>query len=224
MLGHEDWAEEVLKHFSYGKPFLEINGQILKRYAACKDEEEVREAEKRWLEKIDREYKRSREDREGGDIWEGGNLNRREVGDSDSENGDSEKSAERDEESDDDEGDGGVDVGNYSLDIPDEENDEEEMAELRRKVLASKPFTNPLMEAKPVPETISRPMRQDLVESDDEASGSDVVDDSAFDNIINATPVTDRTGIRAKERLRAKDRDRGISATSLKNQVSASST
>ncbi|KAL9036246.1 MAG: hypothetical protein Q9214_006218, partial [Letrouitia sp. 1 TL-2023] len=131
MLGHEDWAEEVLKHFSYGKPFLEINSQILKRYAACKDEEEVKEAEKRWLEKIDREYKRSREDREGGDIWEGGNLNRREIGDSDSEDGASGNSGEGNEESDDDEGGGGVDVGNYSFDIPDEENDEEEMAELR---------------------------------------------------------------------------------------------
>ncbi|KAI7111971.1 RLI and DUF367 domain protein, partial [Hortaea werneckii] len=47
--GHRDWAEEVLSTFSYGKSFLEINSTVLKKYAACKDEEEVKKAEEAWL-------------------------------------------------------------------------------------------------------------------------------------------------------------------------------
>ena len=197
--GHEDWAHEVLAHFSYGEPFLEINAQLLKRYAACANGEEVKKAEENWLSKIEREYSKSRvEDGSASNegAWKGGNMNLRPVVDSDDEDeddSDAPKSSNEDGEE------GGVEVHD-PLAISDEEDDEEEMAELRRRVLASRPFSNPSREDKKPPERIAR-AAPILVDSDSE-SGSDVGDNDAFDNIIDATPVTDRTGINAKQKLR----------------------
>lgn len=194
--GHEDWAHEVLAHFSYGEPFLEINAQILKRYAACSTEEEVKKAEEDWLAKIEREYSERREDVDGTekeDAWEGGNMNRRPVVDSDDEDED-----DSDAPNSEDREEGGVEVAADPLAVSRDEDDEEVMAELRRRVLASKPFSNPSKEVKKPPERIARTMP---VDSDSE-SGSDVGDNDAFDNIFDATPVTDRTGINAKQRLR----------------------
>ncbi|MCJ1381492.1 ribosome biogenesis protein tsr3 [Xylographa soralifera] len=206
--GHEDWAHEVVSHFSYGEPFLEINSQILKRYAACTNEEEVKRAEEVWLTKIEREYNESRAEAEGSgkeDVWKGGNLNRRPMIDSDEEDeddSDMEKAKAKESDSDEDLG-GGVGVNKDLLEDLEETDDEEEMAELRRRVLKSRPFANPRQEdEKPPPERISRPVT--LPVDSDAESGSDIggEDDTAFDNIINATPVTDRTGIQDKQRLR----------------------
>ncbi|KAL8729595.1 MAG: hypothetical protein Q9181_004954 [Wetmoreana brouardii] len=224
ILGKEDWAEHVLQHFSYGKPFLEINAQVLKRYASCKDEQEVKACETRWLEKIEREYKESR-NREGGeeDILEAGRFNHREMLESDEEDsGDDDASDdEKDDAADGEEG--GVPVTPYSLDTPNDEDEEEaaEMAELRRRVLASKPFSNPSTDQRPVPEKISRPSAPPPPDdSDDAESGSDIGDNTAFDNIIDATPVTDRIGIQAKQRLKAKDPQK-ISASFSRAEISA---
>lgn len=195
--GHENWAHEVLKHFSYGEPFLEINSQLLKRYAACSSEEEIKRTEEHWLAKIEREYSESRITGDGvgnEDAWRGGNTNRRPDLDSDDEDEDLSDAAKSDP--DDDEG--GVDIAGDPLTLSEDEDDEEEMAELRRRVLASKPFTNPSKEEKKPPKKIERTVP---VDSDSE-SGSDLADNEAFDNIIDATPVTDRTGINAKQRLR----------------------
>ena len=201
--GHEDWAHEVLKHFSYGEPFLEINAQLLKRYAACSNEEEVQKAEETWLSKLEREYAESRE--KGNvdskeEMWKQGNLNHRPLLDSDDEDAEAGSGSEEDED-----GEGGVEVEKDPFDLGDEDDDKEEMAELRRKVLASKPFSNPDAEDdKPRPERIEAPQRP-LVDSDAESDVSGLDDNAAFDNIIDATPVTDRTGIQAKERLKGKD-------------------
>lgn len=218
--GHPDWAEEVLSHFSYGKAFLEINSSLLKRYAACKDEAEIKKAEETWMAKLEKEYSDSRAD--GGDsnetdIWKSGNTNHRMPVSSDEE--DSE-----DEESDKEDGRGGSVDGIYlgskppkkaekepeeaedtkdadrdPFDISEDSDDEAEMAEIRRQILASKPFSNPSKSTdKPTLHTIPRP-QQAKEESDVEAD-SDNGEDDEFDNIISATPVTDRTGILAKER------------------------
>ena len=211
--GHEDWAHEVLTHFSYGESFLEINSQLLKRYAACTNEEEVKQAEEKWLAKIEREYADSRREGDAGkreDAWKGGNLNRRPVVDSDEDDeddSDAPKSAEDDE-------DGGVGVAVDPPALSEEEDDAEEMADLRRRVLASKPFSNPSQGDRQAPEKIVRAIP---VDSDSE-SGSDIGDNSAFDNIIDATPVTDRTGINAKQRLR---KDRDLSAVFSRSIVDA---
>lgn len=210
--GHEDWAHEVLAHFSYGEAFLEINSQILKRYAACTTEEEVKKAEEVWLAKIEKEYADSRKDGEiagKGDAWSGGNTNRRPVIDSDEDEADDSdalKSANDDD-------DGGVGILGDPLALSEDEDDEEEMAELRRRVLASKPFSNPSHEEKKSPEKIARTA---TIDSDAE-SGSDIGDNDAFDNIIDATPVTDRTGISAKQRLRTDEEASALFSRSVVN-------
>ena len=210
--GHEDWAHDVLTHFSYGEPFLDINAQLLKRYAACTDEQEIKKAEENWLAKIEREYSESRVDGNGGgteDVWKGGNLNRRPIVDTDDEEDDSDAP-----KSDDDDGEGGVDID--PLVLSEEEDDEEEMAELRRRVLASKPFSNPTKEEKKPPEKIERAIPIAAVDSDSE-SGSDVADDEAFDNIIDATPVTDRIGINGRQRLRKEGEASAVFSRSVIN-------
>ena len=243
--GHRDWAEEVLSTFSYGQAFIDINETVLKRYAACKDEEEVKKAEEEWLAKIENEWREDREDREVNkdDAWRGGNLNRRQL-DVESEEG----------SGDDDDSDassmGGIQLGgpqpgeqplpNDEDEDDDEEkdpfalppsDDEEEMAELRRRVLASKPFSNPSnltpSEAdRKVPERIqkpSEPIRPAAVPEDSDAeSGSDLGgSDDEFDNIMNAAPVTDRAGITAAQRKRAMEKEGKLSATFSRNVVKA---
>ena len=203
--GHEDWAEIVLQHFPYGKPFLEINAQILKRYAACASEEEIKKAEEAWLSKIEREYSESRVTKAGenaDDVWAGGNLNRQDPMDSDSDEGKEGLSEDDDEED--------VFQQGVALDLPpdDDEAEEEEMAELRRKVLNSKVFRDEATEpeapqARATTEPDSAGVEQSkteppTVESDAESGSDEAYDD--FDAIANATPVTDRTGITARER------------------------
>lgn len=222
--GHPEWAEEVLSHFSYGQSFLDINSSILKRYAACTDEEDIKKTEEAWMARLEREYADSRADGEDGaekDVWKGGNTNHRmPVSSNDGEEDEGEDEVEGGDE------DGSVD-GIYlgkekpmkgeiaeipegqkhrdPFDISDESDDEEEMmADIRRRVLASKPFSNPSdIRQKPAPEKISRPVT--LKEDSDVEPDSDNGDDDEFDNIINATPVTDRIGIQAKQRLKAQE-------------------
>jgi pre-rRNA-processing protein TSR3 len=215
--GHHDWAEDILAPFSYGDPFMEINGSLLKRYAACTTEEEVKKAEEAWLEKIEKEYADSRDDGKGeDDDWKGGNMNHRPVEDSDEEGGSDE--GEEDEE----------EAAQNRYDLPEsDEDDEEEMAELRRRVLQSKPFAASGDSAsKKEPERISRPepppaaLEEESVDDDGSLSGDDDGLDDEFDSILKATPLTDRAGITAKERLRAKEK--GLSATYSKGAAPGS--
>lgn len=193
--GHDDWAERVLKHFSYGKSFLEINGQLLKRYAACSTSEDIKATEERWLQKIEREYSESRADRTNEDMWTTGNTNGMALSDS----------GDEDEDEDEDEEEGGsknpLDDDNP---FPESSDDEEEMAEIRRKILMSKPFKNTKDEeegedeSKGQPEKITKPessRQKEESQSEDESDG-----DAAFDKVINATVATDRTGILARQR------------------------
>ncbi|KMP08258.1 hypothetical protein CISG_09763 [Coccidioides immitis RMSCC 3703] len=205
--GHKDWATQVLKHFKYGGPFLEINSQLLKRYAACETEEDIKVAEEKWLDKIEREYSESRAERTEDDIWKTGNTNRMGFADSEEED-------ESDEESKANEGDESEERDPYAL--PEDSDDEEEMAELRRKVLNSKPFQDLRpAENKPTPQTVGRPAtlsknarpETELVDEDDVSEDED---DAAFDKIINATTATDRTGILAMQRQR-QQQDKSLS-------------
>ncbi len=219
--GHPEWAEEVLSPFSYGQPFLDINSSLLKRYAACKDEEGIKKTEEVWMAKLEKEYADSRAAGDGPetDVWKGGNTNHRMPASSDEDENDEEG---EDNQKDEDEKDGiylvkerpankadGEEDPQESedrdpLSISDDTDDEEEMAELRRRVLASKPFSNPIDTGqKPPLEKIARPVPL-KVDSDVEPD-SDNGDDDEFDDIINATPVTDRIGIQAKQRSRAQE-------------------
>lgn len=226
-----------MSHFSYGKAFLEINSSLLKRYAACTDEDSVKKAQETWMAKLEKEYADSRAtgaDGTDNDIWKGGNTNHRMPVSSDEED-------DEEDEEDDDEEEGSVD-GIYlgtkpppkkdtskeaetteepdrdPFDISEDSDDEEEMAELRRAVLASKPFSNPTKPTdKSTPKTIPRP-KQTKDDSEVEPD-SDNGEDDEFDNIINATPVTDRTGIQARERARNQNSETQSSSVSFSRTI-----
>ncbi|XEV06636.1 hypothetical protein FSHL1_011923 [Fusarium sambucinum] len=217
--GHPEWAEQILAPFSYGPSFLEINSTLLKRYAACADEAEMKKTEEEWMEQLEREYAESRE--EGNDdMWTSGNTNRRRMEPSDDDSDDDEDDSEEEEGSvdgiylgkkppkvDPEEEEG--DKDRYA--ISDDSDDEDAMAEIRRKVLASKTFSNPNEQEDKKPATIPNPHQQQQQfkpntsvqpDSDNERSGSDD-DDDEFDNIIEATPVTDRIGLAKLEKERS---------------------
>lgn len=219
--GHLDWAEQILAPFSYGESFLKINASILKRYAACADEDEIKQTETEWMERLEKEYAESRE--EGDDMWTSGNTNRRIVESS----GDEDEDEEDDDDALDHESDGSVD-GIYLGKKPqqkqkqeeaEEEEDEEErdryalsedsddaeaMAEIRRKVLASKTFANPEETKKPLAKP-QAPLDSGRLQVDQDAQpdSDNGSDDDDFDNIIEATPVTDRIGLAKLEKERA---------------------
>ncbi|KUI72409.1 Ribosome biogenesis protein TSR3 [Cytospora mali] len=228
--GHLDWAEQVLEPFSYGKAFLKINAQLLRRYAECEDEKAIKKAEEEWMERLEREYADNREEGSDDDMWKSGNVNRRIIPQSDDEedeDGDEEESGEEEEDEDDDD-DGSVD-GIYlgrkpepnqkqsqedkdPFDITDDSDDEDAaMEEIRRKVLAAKPFANPEdSEDKKRVETIPRPQQQHdhkqkmKVDSDAEPdSDNGEEEDDEFDSIIAATPMTDRIGLAKLEKERS---------------------
>jgi pre-rRNA-processing protein TSR3 len=211
--GHPEWAEEILAPFSYGESFLEINDEILRRYMVCETDEEVKKAEEDWLVHIEKEYNDQRGRPSAGAT--DGLLE--EEGDGAKSDGHVSDGEEEEEEERD------------PYDLPPESDDEEEMAELRRRVLQSKPFAKKSeaveedeeedTDAKKAPERIARPApaapptKAKQQDDEEEESGSEVGDglDDDFDNIMKAGPLTDRTGITAKERARAQEK--GLSAT-----------
>ncbi|KAJ4384452.1 ribosome biogenesis protein tsr3 [Didymella sp. IMI 355093] len=217
--GHPDWAEDILSTFSYGRAFLDINAALLKRYEACENEEQIKKAEEVWLAKIEQEFEQARADKEDGaedDVWAGGNQNRRVIDESDDDDDDEE---DEDEEE--------VDPRN-PYDLPPSD-DEEEMAELRRRVLASKPFANPSKnddsdeeDTKKAPERIPRTEPAPKQDEDEQsnASNDDGADDDEFDAFMNAQPTTDRTGITGKQRQKALDKQ---TATFSSGRVNAPS-
>ncbi|RMJ26645.1 hypothetical protein PHISP_02457 [Aspergillus sp. HF37] len=202
--GHEDWARDVLRHFRYGDAFLDINSKLLRRYAGCADEDGVKRTEEEWLDKIEREYEESRA---GGtdDMWTVGNTNRRVEKDSDDDDDDDEDKKDDEDEEEEEEKD--------PFDISDNSEDEAQMAEIRRKILASKAFQNPDPDdtdpahARPQPDKIAHPhdVAVPAPDSDAESGSAGSEDDEDFDNIINATPVTDRTGIIAASQRKGKE-------------------
>ncbi|KEY67968.1 hypothetical protein S7711_02173 [Stachybotrys chartarum IBT 7711] len=236
--GHPDWAEQALAPFSYGQSFLEINGTLLKKYAACADEAGVKATEQEWMDRLEREYAESR-DEANDDMWTSGNTNHRPLVASDDE----------DEDEDDDDDDDGREKDSDSIDgiylgkkpnptaagdeeedrdpyaISDDSDDDAAMEEIRRKVLASKTFTNPDPEDRRKPATIARPQQQFKPATDvqpdsdnheeDGDSDDDDNDDDQFDQIMAAMPVTDRVGLARldKERSRATVTSRTFSSS-----------
>ncbi|OAA73636.1 RLI and DUF367 domain protein [Cordyceps fumosorosea ARSEF 2679] len=221
--GHPDWAAHALAPFPYGESFLQINGTLLDRYAKCEDAEGVKRVEAEWMAQLEREYAESREAND--DMWTSGNTNHRRLSDEDDDDDDGDDEEEEDEEGDKESVDG-IYLGKRPQEAQDDEeqddrdpfaisddsDDELAMAEIRRKVLASKTFANLNDEddAKAKPATVARPppppqqQRQQLAPHDVEPdSDNDDDDDDEFDNIIDATPVTDRVGLAKLERERA---------------------
>ncbi|KAM4057944.1 putative fer4-like domain in RNase L inhibitor [Hirsutella rhossiliensis] len=265
---HPDWAEQVLAPFPYGPSFLDINRTVLDKYAACDDDAHVKRTEAEWMERLEREYAESRE-RGADDMWTSGNTNHRLPKSSGDEEEEEEDDDDQDAQSQDGRSIDGIYLGKRPLDptpaeaqataelehpsnrdpfdISDDDDDAAAMAEIRRKVLASKTFSNPNPDSgldcsqqggdgKKKPATISRPQQrhQFAVDLDpqpdsdnsspsdnDDDDNDDDEDDDDFDNIIEATPVTDKIGLAKLE----KDRSRATvsSRTYSSNAVSAPS-
>lgn len=98
IVGHVDWAHDLLSNFSWGLAFLEINKEILELYQQCSDSESVKKVEEEWLEKLQEEVRQRKEHGEDEDIWAMGNVNRRDGG-SDSEcDSENEEDEEHEEE------------------------------------------------------------------------------------------------------------------------------
>ncbi|KAK3319810.1 hypothetical protein B0T19DRAFT_433078 [Cercophora scortea] len=188
------------------------------------------------------------------DLWE--NTNRRALVDSDEEEEDDDDDDEENDTDEDEDGQhtkgkataDGIYLGRFPplpqkgpqeeekerdryampSDSSSEEDDDAVMEMLRRKVLASKPFAEKIVEpaaagsTKAAPEVIVRPQQQQQLKPDSDAvpdsdNGTEDEDDDEFDNIINATPVTDRVGLARleKERARATTTTRTFSTTTL---------
>ena len=175
----------------------------------------MKKAEEEWLAKIEKEYTDRRIDRS---ITGEEHLLKE---DSEGEEGGSKEGGEDDDDDEDEE-----EQDPYEL--PPESDNEEEMAELRRRVLQSKPFSSSKApEEKKEPERLLRaeapsPKQKEHVGDDeDKIDASEGGLDDDFDNLMKAAPLTDRTGITAKERARA--RDQGLSATYSKGVLNLSS-
>lgn len=230
--GQPGWAKDILAPFSYGEAFLEINSGLLKRYAACEDADGVKKAEAEWMERLEREYTESREESGSGGLWK--NTNRQAAIDSADEG---EEDGSEDEEDSGEEGSiDGIFLGKkpappklideeerdpFALSSESEEDDDAEMEAIRRKILASKPFSGKQDTSKADDdsknkfETVSRPQPQYKSDSDAEPDSDNGSDNDDFDNIIAATPVTDRLGLKKLEK------DRSLASTTTRTFSSA---
>lgn len=242
--GRRKWADQVLAAFAYGDEFLRINGPLLERYAkvpAEEGEEGVKKVEKEWLARLDQEHKDARVG--GVDDWEGGNFNHRRA-QMDEEQDDDEGNDEEQEKGDRDGADG-IYLGKkpqegkaaqavpHPFDLPEDSDaadEEAEMAEIRRKILASKPFENVTAEDDKKNKQLERvAMPADMlkeavgVEPDSDngsCDGGGDGEDDEFDAIMKATPVTDHIGLRRLDvEKREKLRAGVIAKTSFTSQV-----
>lgn len=76
IVGHEDWALELLENFSWGPTFLDINSELIQIYQQCTDSDSVKKAEEAWLDKLDKEHEERKLRKQTDDVWLVGNTNR----------------------------------------------------------------------------------------------------------------------------------------------------
>lgn len=99
IVGHDDWAEQLLSNFSWGLTFLDINRELLGVYQQCSDCESVMKAQEEWLKKAEDEYLERKKESENVDVWMMGNQNRRdESSEEETEEDDDEEELEEEEE------------------------------------------------------------------------------------------------------------------------------
>ncbi|RKP13325.1 hypothetical protein BJ684DRAFT_10218, partial [Piptocephalis cylindrospora] len=55
--GFPEVADKVMSCFKWGGAFRKVNRELLERYAACGDAEDVKKAQETWLKKIEEEYR-----------------------------------------------------------------------------------------------------------------------------------------------------------------------
>ncbi|CAG8551074.1 13659_t:CDS:2 [Cetraspora pellucida] len=59
--GFPEYAEQLLSKFKWGREFFSVNGDLLNKYAACKDSGEVVKVQNEWIKDIEEEYAKARE-------------------------------------------------------------------------------------------------------------------------------------------------------------------
>lgn len=95
IVGHIDWAEELLQNFLWGLTFLDINRELIEVYQKCTDSASVEKAQEEWMAKLEEEVKQRKEQSATEDVWMMGNVNRREDDeDSEDESDEEEESVE----------------------------------------------------------------------------------------------------------------------------------
>ncbi|KAH8151672.1 uncharacterized protein LAJ45_04294 [Morchella importuna] len=188
IMGHAEWAVEILRPFPYGEEFMRMNAELLERYAACADAEEVGRCQEEWLAGLEREWEESRRNKDADlEGWGGGNLNKMPVvrgkRDSDEEEDDDEEEEEEEEEEEDYQK-----ASGRNVDMPpSDDDDEDEYQEyLRQKVLASKTFANPVSTKSPTKQQRTEDAHTHSHSDSDEEYGSDQDDHGG---IYDAAPV-----------------------------------
>ncbi|KAI9313598.1 hypothetical protein BX666DRAFT_713246 [Dichotomocladium elegans] len=124
--GFPEHGEALMAKFKWGHAFAEVNSELLKRYAACKDSTEVVSVQKEYLDELAAEEKHRKEELDDPLMFE--NTNRRMNEDVD----DSEDEDDDDSEEDDDDDDSElVPNHNRSYDFPSSDEDEEDDNEVQ---------------------------------------------------------------------------------------------
>ncbi|KAF3903307.1 hypothetical protein AA313_de0207318 [Arthrobotrys entomopaga] len=223
--GHPDWAEEIMLPFTWGHAFLEINEDLLDKYAACEDADGVKAAETDWLDQLEQSYKNKKSgDADTDDMWSRGNQNRRySLPPSDS---------EEDEDTGDDVGDDGrnleeqkdrepsvVILGKQrNYDLPPSDDESDDMADIRQKILNSKPFANPVVEHKPV----KNDQNEGYANEDTDEDGDSDEEDEEEEEIYDARPVVNQRDPQIKPaRRKQRQGKKGFTASFSSTELSA---
>ncbi|KAF6008864.1 hypothetical protein HII13_003698 [Brettanomyces bruxellensis] len=75
IVGSEDLALELLKHFSWGPVFLSENRELIHLYQQCTDEESVLGAQRKYMEAVEKQRELRHEMSKTVDVWALGNPN-----------------------------------------------------------------------------------------------------------------------------------------------------
>lgn len=117
IIGHLDWAEQVMSHFSWGSAFLDINKELIEIYSKCTDSESIQKAQQEWLDELEKEFEKRQQDKEKSAKKMGivdGQHNIVGV-ESDSDSASDDKDDESDDSDDDDDDDDDSDVEQYEI-------------------------------------------------------------------------------------------------------------
>lgn len=83
VVGKEDWALELLRHFSWGPVFLALNKDLIKIYQQCTDEDSMLAAQKKYMESVEEERKEQHDRKKNMDVWDMENPNHKDEAYSD---------------------------------------------------------------------------------------------------------------------------------------------
>lgn len=98
IIGRIEWAESILSKFTWGLTFLELNEELITIYQQCTDSESVQKAQDEYLNALEEESRKRKEETKNEDVWLMGNTNRRGKVEDENEDDDDEKDEDEDED------------------------------------------------------------------------------------------------------------------------------